>query len=81
LTANIAHDLDRLDMVIQGNSILKSDAVCDRKSIKNLINDSEKLIVTEQVRELLPLVKKLIVITKESFGLSDSRVKSYYFSS
>jgi len=81
LTANIAHDLDRLDMVIQGNSILKSDAVCDRKSIKNLINDSENLIATEQVRELLPLVKKLIVITKESFGLSDSRVKSYYFSS
>lgn len=79
LTAKIAHDLDRLDIVIQGNSILRSDAVCNRESIKKLVNDSEKLIATQQVRELLPLVKRLTVITRESFGLSDSRVKSYYF--
>jgi 5'-deoxynucleotidase YfbR-like HD superfamily hydrolase len=80
LTAKIAHDLDKLDIVIQGSSILKSDAICNRERIEKLVNDCEKLITTDQVRELLPLAKKMNVIAKESFGPSNSSVKNYYFS-
>ncbi len=80
LTARVAHDLDKLDIVIQGFSIINSDADCDREMIKDLIHASENLITTEQIRALLPLAKKMTIITRESFGSSDSKMRRYFFS-
>ena len=79
--SRIAHDLDRLDIVIQGASILESGAMCgDRHQLKSLVKDAESRIATQPIKKLLPLAKKINLLSSESFAATPSSyIKNYYF--
>jgi len=79
--SRIAHDLDRLDIVIQGVSILESGAKCgDRHQIIGLVKDAESRIATRPIKKLLPLAKKINVLSSESFAATPSSyIKGYFF--
>jgi len=79
--SRIAHDLDCLDIVIQGVSILECGAKCgDRHQLKGLVKDAESRIATKPIKKLLPLAKKMNVLSSESFAATPSSyIKDYYF--
>jgi 5'-deoxynucleotidase YfbR-like HD superfamily hydrolase len=81
LVSRIAHDLDSLDIVIQGKSILESRSSCgDRAQLNCLVREAESRITTRQIKKLLPLAKKINMISSESFAHTPaSYVKDYYF--
>ena len=73
--------LDALEIVIQGRSILgtRSD-FGDRNQLSCLVRDAESRITTPQIKKLLPLAKKINMISSESFAHTPSSyVKDYFF--
>jgi nucleoside phosphorylase/5'-deoxynucleotidase YfbR-like HD superfamily hydrolase len=78
--SKIAHELDWIDIVLQGQAILASSAQCDREGIATLISKMESRIKTPTGRQVLSLAVQMNVISKASFsGVPDADITRYYF--
>lgn len=80
LESQIARDLDRLDIVMQGHSLIRNHKQFDTPDIREMIERMEGEITTSEVKAILPSVRVMQVISEESFRTTpDSQVKTYYF--
>ena len=78
--AKVAKDIDRLDILLQGWSLLRSRASFDREAVTTMLERTEAKIETEEVKSIIPKVRLMDVISEESFRTTpDSKVKNYYF--
>lgn len=78
--ANVARDLDAIDIVLQGQSLLQSKANCDRDAIRALVNKLEKTVVTPAGKHVLLTARQMNVISSSSFGPTpESEIKEYFF--
>jgi len=78
--SKIAHELDYIDIVLQGHAILLSDAECDKEAVKELVSKMEARVRTPVGRQVLSLAVQMNVISKETFKhVPDSGVSRYYF--
>lgn len=80
LEAKVARDVDRLDILVQGWSLLKTQATFDRESVGAMLQRTESALVTDEVKAILPKVRLMQVISKEAFRTTpDCPVKEYFF--
>ena len=80
IEAQIARDLDRLDIVLQGTSLIRIASSFDTAELRALIQRSESEILTREVKAILPSVRLMQVISAESFSTTiECELKNYYF--
>lgn len=78
--SKIANDIDRIDIVMQCNSLLKTNASIDRAAIARLSEDASKKVATEQGKHLLELARDFQIHSQESFQMTPNcGVKNYFF--
>jgi 5'-deoxynucleotidase YfbR-like HD superfamily hydrolase len=78
--AQVARDLDAIDIVLQGQSLLQSRADCDREAVRSLVAKLERLITTQAGRHVLSTARQMNVISASSFAPTpDSAIKDYFF--
>jgi 5'-deoxynucleotidase YfbR-like HD superfamily hydrolase len=80
LEAKVAKDVDRLDILLEGWSLLRSKATFNRDALTALVERTEARIKTEEAKLLLPKLKLMSVISEESFRTTpDSPIRDYFF--
>lgn len=78
--SQIARDLDRVDIVMQGLSLMRNSAEFDTSEVRSMINRTENEILTKEVKTILPAVRLMQVLSMESFSTTpDCELKRYYF--
>jgi 5'-deoxynucleotidase YfbR-like HD superfamily hydrolase len=80
LEAKVAKDVDRLDILLEGWSLLQSKATFDRVALKALVERTEARIKTEEAKLLIPKLRLMSVVSEESFRTTpDSPMRDYFF--
>jgi 5'-deoxynucleotidase YfbR-like HD superfamily hydrolase len=78
--AKLAHEIDSIDIVLQGQSLLKSNAKFQENAVQELITRMKKKIQTSAGKRIMALVQQMDVFTASSFAQTpDSAIKNYYF--
>ena len=73
--AKIANDIDRLDMLVQGWSLLKSSAQFDRASVGEMMTRNEAALLTDEVKAIVPAARRMKCYFAESFRHHQLRTK------
>jgi 5'-deoxynucleotidase YfbR-like HD superfamily hydrolase len=80
LEARVAKDVDRLDILLEGWSLLQSKATFDRVALNALVERTEARIKTEEAKFLIPKLRLMSVVSEESFRTTpDSPMRDYFF--
>lgn len=78
--AKVAKDMDRLDILVQGMSLILTQGKFDRDKVNELLKTTESALVTEEVKSILPKARLINVISSESFRTTpECALKDYFF--